>query len=271
MRSATSLDRRLTAIGTEVHELLVLWQHPDSREIVPIGRFAHHGDVYSFSYTRAAALIQDFRPLPGLDDLNGAYVADRIPPVFEQRVMEPGRPDYEHYLHALGLGPLSATPWEQIVYSGGRRAGDTLQFMPLPTVFDGRVHARFLGNGVRHIPDRTRIIGGRSVTVSLAQQEDALCDLMPGATVLVELEHGNEEDPDAAVITAEGVPVGLVPRVLSSSIRELMAGSLVPLTIVRIGDPGSPPHLRLVLSLDMAAPLNFQFDRDGRWEPLAAQ
>lgn len=272
MRSASVLDRRASNLDVpEVRDLLVLWQHPETREIIPIGRFVHDGDTYSFSYTRAAATIDDFRPLPGLDDLRRRYVSDRIPPVFGQRVMEPDRPDYADYLRTLGLNPAHATPWEQIVHSGGTRAGDTLQFMQVPTVAAGRAHARFLANGVRHIPSADRIVGGRTVRVSPEQHEAALLSLAPGDTVLIEAEEGNPMDACAALITTEGIPVGWIPRALSSSIRELMASGQVSATVVRVGAPGTPPHLRLVLDLDVPAPHGFQFDRDGLWESLPAQ
>lgn len=271
MRSASVLDRHASTVVPEVRDLIVLWQHPETREIVPIGRFAHDGETYSFAYTRAAATIDGFRPLPGLDDLRQRFVSNRIPSVFGQRVMEPDRPDYEEYLQTIGLDPAHATPWEQIVNSGGTRAGDTLQFMQVPTVGNGRARARFLVNGVRHVPDTSRTVGGRRVTVSAEQHETALRGLAPGDTVWVEAEEGNPTDACAALITTEGVPVGWVPRALSASMRELIASGPPSATVVRVGEPGTPPHLRLVLDVDTAAPYGFQFDRDGLWEPLHAQ
>jgi hypothetical protein len=272
MRSVGVLDRCASVADVpEVQDLLVLWQHPQTREIIPIGRFAYDGDTYSFTYTRAAAAIEDFRPLPGLDVLRRSYVSNRIPSVFGQRVMEADRPDYAEYLHTLGLDPAHATPWEQIVHSGGTRAGDTLQFMQVPTVNDGRARARFLVNGVRHIPDTGRTVGGRTVNVAPEQHEAALRGLVGGDTVSVDTEEDNHYDACASLIITKGVPVGWVPRALSASIRELMASGPVTATVVRIGEPGTPPHLRLVLDLDVATPFGFQFDRDGLWEPLPAQ
>jgi hypothetical protein len=272
MRSASLLDGHTSATDApQVRDLLVLWQHPETREIVPIGRFAYDGDTYSFTYTRAAATVEDLRPLPGLDVLRRRYSSDRMPPVFGQRVMESDRPDYAEYLHTLGLEPVHATPWEQIVHSGGTRAGDTLQFMQVPTVTDRRARATFLVNGVRHIPNTDRTVGGRMVRVSPDQQEAALSRLVPGDTVLVQAEDGNPKDPCAVLITTEGIPVGWVPRAMSASIRELVASGPVAATVVRVGKSDTPSHLRLVLDLDIPAPHGFQFDRDGLWEPLAAQ
>ena len=55
---------------------------------------------------------------------------------------------------------------------------------------------------------------------------------------------------------------------LSAGVRRLLESGPVSAVVVRIGDPGSPSHLRLVVDLDVAAPSDFQFDIEGRWEPL---
>ena len=270
MRSGTLLDAPAGATGASAgHDLLVLWQHPETREIIPIGRLSHEADRYSFVYTRAAASIQDFRPLPALESLRRRYVNDRLPAVFGQRVMEPDRPDYDEYMHSLGLEPARATPWEQIVYSGGDRAGDTLQFMQVPTVTDGRVRARFLASGVRYIPGPRRVLDGRNVQVSDQAHEAALQTLAPGMTVAAVPEESNPRDSHAVVITHGEVPLGYVPRSLSQSVRELLDGGPVEPVVVRVGEPRTPPHIRLVLDLDVEAPPSFAFDRDGLWEPLA--
>jgi hypothetical protein len=270
MRSADLLDRHVaTAGGPKVRELLVLWQHPDTREIVPIGRFDYNGQTYCFAYTRAAATIDGFRPLPGLGDLHRRYVSPRMPSVFSQRVMAPDRPDYAAYLRTIGLDSEHATPWEQIVYSGGSRAGDTLQFMQLPEVVDGRARARFLVNGIRHVPGEVRTLVGREITVAADQHEAILGNLETGDVLSVVAESSNPKDPSAALILADGVPIGWLPRVLSSSVRELLERGAVGVSVVRLGEPGTPPHLRLVLDLDVAVPDDFVFDRDGLWEPLS--
>lgn len=273
MRSDTLPDRRSPIRSAPaVRDLLVLWQHPDTREITAIGRLAHDSDTYSFAYTRGAASIQGFRPLPGLENLRQRYESQQLPPIFGQRVMEPDRPDYTEYLLTIGLDPATATPWEQIVQSGGARAGDTLQFMQVPTVSDGRARARFLANGVRHIPDRDRTLNGRTLRVSAAQHEAALRSLSPGEALPVTAETDNPEDAHATLVTVDGCsPLGYVPRVLSASIRELMDAADVSLTVARVGAPDAPAHLRLVLDLDLAAPPKFEFDRAGRWVPLSDQ
>jgi len=268
MRSMAVMDRGTPAPERDVNDLLVLWQHPGTREIVPIGRFVREGEAFTFTYTRAAAAVSDFRPLPGMADLHQCYESHQIPAVFSQRVMSPERPDYADYMNTLGLTTALATPWEQIVESGGDRAGDTLQFMPIPTVTGGRAHARFLANGVSHIPEGELALPGRTVRVTRGQQEEALQCLRDGDDVLLEPEFDNPQDPDAILITAGGVPIGWVPRVLSSSLRGLVQIAPCHVRVHRIGSPNAPFHLRLVLDLDVPVPAGFVFDREGRWEGL---
>ena len=270
MRSAAVLDRvEAAASGQDTDDLLVLWQRPSTREIVPIGRFSRTANGYSFVYTRAAAEKRDFRPLLGLPDLHQRYDSQQIPAVFSQRVMSPSRSDYGKYLAMLGLSEQEqVTPWEQIVHSGGRRVGDTLQFMRVPVVRDGRAIACFLANGVRHIPEDVLRLPGRKVRVTREQQEAALEKLRVGDLVLLEPEQGNPEDDHAILVTSGGVPLGWVPRVLSSSLRALVEGGTCHATVHRIGRSDTPYHLRLVLDLDVQVSDDFAFDPEGCWVPL---
>lgn len=257
------------SLDAAVNDLLVLWQHPETRQIHPIGRFSYDGEVFTYSYTRHAHSIPDFRPLPGLALDGVPYQSTRMPTLFQQRTMSPNRPDFGAAMQHLGIALRDATPWEQIVHSGGRRAGDTLQFMELPTVTDGHVHARFLINGIRHIPDgSTRILDGAPIRVSDEEQERALGTLSFGDELDLLPETGNPKDPDAVVIAYSSVPLGWVPRILSTGVRELVEGGQhVRSSVYRIADPSAPPHVRLVVDLEAEASAGFTFDSTGDWEP----
>ena len=258
------------AADRHVTDLLVLWQHPNSREIIPIGRFTWDGGVYEFRYTRAALDISDFRPLPGLNVLTNRYRSNVLPAVFAQRVMRSDRPDYGGYMASLGLDPSLATPWEQIVESGGRREGDTLQFMETPCVREANAHARFFVNGVRHITNgQSCCVAGRTLSVTPDQHLHRFEQLRPGSLVRAEPEENNPEDPQAMVVMSADVPLGWVPRALAPSLQELysIAGHL-PLTVIRVGDPSGPPHLRIVVEMSATVEPGFRFDRAGRWDPI---
>jgi hypothetical protein len=258
-----------SAVDPGVAELLVLWQHPETREIVPIGRLSHDQHGYTYRYTRTAATIQGFRPLPGLGTLEDGVRSATMPAIFRMRVMDAERPDFANYIASLGLNPTTATPWEQIVRSGGNRAGDTLQFMELPVASAGRARARFLTSGVRHVPDHPLHLSTGTVTVSRSEHEAALESLRPGAIVDFVRQMENPHDANATLVTLTGpagTPLGWVPQSLTASIRELLEAAPIHARVLRVNGPESPSHLRLVLDLDVPAPDGFQFDREGRWE-----
>ena len=269
MSSARIADRVDHApVDAAVNDLLVLWQHPESRQIHPIGRFSYDGDVFTFSYTRRAHSIPDFRPLPGLPLDGVPYRSTRMPTLFQQRTMSPSRPDFDTAMLSLGIVPREATPWEQIVHSGGRRAGDTLQFMELPVTVDGHLHTRFLTSGIRHIPDESILtVGSTPVQVSIDEHERALGALNDGDLLTLLPQSNNPKDPDAVILAADGVPLGWVPRILSAGVRTLMeSGVDVRASVQRIAGPAAPPHVRLVVDLEAEAPTDFTFDVAGDWE-----
>ncbi len=269
MRSDTVDAEPRADASSDVRELLVLWQHPETREIIPIGRLTQTEDGFLFRYTRAASEIDGFRPLPGLGPIGTETRSDTLPAIFRLRVMDSERADYGRYIATLGLEPSTATPWEQIVQSGGDRAGDTLQFMEVPRAANGLAHTRFLVNGVRHIHERPRVIHGQEVWTTQEEQEAALAGLMPGDPVQLVPEDSNEHDASATLVSRSGVLLGWVPRVLSPSVRELLEYGPLHATVVRINGPQTPAHLRLVVELRADVPTGFVFDRDGRWEALS--
>lgn len=256
------------AVG--VRDLLVLWQHPETREIIPIGRLAYDGREFTFSYTRAVIDIEHFRPLPGLNGLTTFYRSEFLPSVFANRVMHSSRPDFGEYVRAMGLEPEEATPWEQIVQSGGDRAGDTLQFIPVPTVEASRARARFLVNGVRWVPDHVFTLDRGEVTVTSDEHEDVLRGLRSSMSVDLEPELDNPVDPDATLVTVDGTPLGWVPRALSTDARRLLDLGRVRGTVLRVGSADGPPHLRLAVNVDTPVTPHFAFDRENRWEPISS-
>lgn len=265
-----ALDETVARVApARVRELLVLWQHPEDRRILPVGRLVYDGVTYFFDYTVTAGTIEGFRELPGLGRLGMHFESNVLPTVLRQRVMDAERPDFARYVAELGLNPSTATPWEQIVESGGDRAGDTLQFMELPRVVNGIARARFLANGIRYIAGPQRLIGGRPVRVNDHEVEAAFAALRVGDEVEILPEEGNRVDENATLVTRSGVPLGWVPRFLAPGVRRLLVGGRVFAHVVRVNGPGAPTHLRLVLELETPVPEGFSFDPDGLWEVLS--
>lgn len=260
----------VTRGAADLRRLAVAWQHPDGRAINPIGLLTFDGSRYRFTYIRNARSVADFPRLLGFPDLDRSYEAPRLFPLFAQRVMDAGRPDYSRYLESLGLDPVTATPWEQISRSGGRRRGDTLQLFPVPEVADGHVDCTFLVHGLRYIPDDTRVLGGRPVTVSEQEHEQALSSLERDSLLQLLPEPGNARNPEAIIVaTPTGVPLGYVPDLLVHDLQTLPLEA-VKVSVLRINPVGAPMHTRLLARLQAVASEAVTFFADERWAPLSA-
>lgn len=114
-----------TEFGTATR-LLVTWLQPSTRVRIPVGVLAFDGLLYTFEYLPSVAEIEEFRPLLGFRDFTVTYESDELFPLFLERVLKTSRPDFLHVLKDLKIDPDSATPWEQLVCSGGSSEGDTL-------------------------------------------------------------------------------------------------------------------------------------------------
>lgn len=253
MQSLTYDTKRSSATECAQRNLLVLWQNPVERAYLVVGRLGYDGSEYTFGYTESsvAAFQQGFRGLPGLRDPALRYVSDALFPVFAQRTLDPTRPDYAGYLDSLGLDE-QATPFEQIVHSGGHRAADTLQLIEQPRLEANRLAATFLLNGVRHVPRRPLIFHEGSVEVTGAEHERALASLSPGCGLAYRHESGNEKNPEAIALTSlHGVPLGYVPNVFAGGIHDLIRrGSPIKFSVRAANGPDAPSHLRVVVDFE---------------------
>lgn len=272
MRSAT-LERADVGHASDVPmTLLVLWGDPVSRSIVPVARMDRTEEGFDFGYIKAVDQHPDFRPFLGLDDLDAIVsVSDtNWPGVISQRLMSPHRPDFREYMGSLGLDASSSTPWEQIIRSGGARVGDTLQFMPIPTVDeDGFASAVFFVNGIRHVKSKAVKINGVWREPDDARHEAALRSLRAGSELRLVPESENETDASAQlVVSGRGVPLGYVPQVLSEPLTRLQSrvGRLLSATVARTLDRNHPAHVRLVCEVHCQGADGFSFDPTGAWD-----
>lgn len=79
--------------------LYVTWREPNSRRIFPVGRLLRLADesgTYEFCYVRGAleARERGFAPFIGFGQLDEVVCSRQLPPLFANRVMRTGRPDY---------------------------------------------------------------------------------------------------------------------------------------------------------------------------------
>lgn len=223
--------------------LFLAWQDKAAtRRWFPVGRL----DVdeppshYRFRYTRGAKLATDeagFPPLMDFPDLLRSYEAAELFPLFKNRVIAPGRPDFHDYLQQLDLVG-HADPIEILSVDGGYRATDAFEVFPkIERQTDGWFRCRFFLHGWRHVN-------------AAAQQR--LATVQAGETLGVALEFTNPATQMALQVqTADHFVIGWTPRYL---VRDL-AGSIVKFPggvearVVRTNPAPAPSKQRLLVEL----------------------
>lgn len=145
-----------------VNTLFLAWQdRAETRFWFPVGRLDADIDrrLYRFRYTFGAKRAQEkagFYPLLEFPDLNGDYRSARLFALFQNRVINPSRPDREDYLRGLGLAG-TANPLEILSVNGGKRVTDTYEVFPkLVKDATGRFKCRFLLHGWRYVNKQAR-------------------------------------------------------------------------------------------------------------------
>lgn len=256
----------LTGTRTEqVTELVVLWQQPTTRAMIPVGLLAFDGITYRFEYLPAASSADGFRPLLGFKDLTASYQSHELFPLFHERIMDPSRDDFEYVLEGLRLDPRTATPWEQLVRSGGGSEGDTLQVTPLPRADGDGWACTALASGLRYLQAKTlRTVLGESTLYGEAQFESILGALSPGDPLTVRREIGNHYNPDALVVfTERDELVGYLPdwlaRFIAPALPEGDGWQIA--RVERVNSPAAGWHLRLVVTVTGSEPFELAVER----------
>ncbi len=96
--------------GRSLGRLVVAWQNPEDRRIVPVGMLEHGPDGYRFRYLRRALRTPGFRPFLSFPEWYGDYRSEWLFPLFAQRIQIPqGFPIQTTRSPALAGGLLPAT------------------------------------------------------------------------------------------------------------------------------------------------------------------
>lgn len=148
--------------------LYLSWQAPEAsqarRAWYPIGRLDVTGasgqEQYRFRYTGGAKTAErevGFQPLIAFPKFTRDYKAERLFPLFQNRVMSPKRPDFSNYVSNLDLAPEEADPITMLSVSGGSRVTDNLHVFPkIETDSEGKFSMRFFVHGQRYLNDNSK-------------------------------------------------------------------------------------------------------------------
>jgi hypothetical protein len=240
--------------------LFLAWQAPN-RAWFPVGRLDADvsGHQYRFVYTKGALQAEHsvgFQPLPAFPEFQRTYESSELFPLFQNRVLDPGRKDFAAYLASLDLPPSSVDPIEILAVSGGERQTDNLEVFPrIESRPDGAFRCRFFIHGWRHM--------------SKESQTRAML-LEPGDDLGVSLELTNKAAPVAILLTtADYLFLGWAPRYLVPDLLKAISQKpSVTANVVRVNAADVPANRRVLVELTGTLPPGLQPMSSDEFQPL---
>lgn len=191
-------------------KLYLAWQDNLTRKWTPVGQLTKKGDSYVFAYTAGAKTLETFHGFGRMKDLEKTYVSDRLFPLFSNRILAKGRPEYKKYLEWLGLSETGYDDIEELSRTGGIRATDNLEIFPCPSpTADGMYKASFFCRGLKHLHHENI---KRSSSLEIGEQLYVMKDL------------NNPHDSTALLLRSDQpiTLVGYAPRYYSSEFSKLI-------------------------------------------------
>jgi len=243
--------------------LFLAWQDQDSsRSWFPIGRLDVEPALprYRFRYVRGAKTAEEkagFPPLEDFPSFDRDYRAGELFPLFKNRVMSRGRPDFINHLQQLDLME-SADPIEILSIGGGTRATDSFEVFPkLQRQTDGSFRCRFFLHGWRYLGEANR------------QRLEAL---KPAEKLHVALQLTNPAESLAVQLqTSDYVMIGWAPRYLVPDLAQTIAETRGAYSahVVQLNPVPAPSKQRLLAELRGPWP-NHEPMTTAEFEPLVA-
>ena len=221
--------------------LFLAWQDK-GRQWFPVGRLDTNVErsQYRFRYTAGAQRAQQevgFPPVIDFPKLEEDYRSSELFPLFKNRVMVPGRPDFANYLKTLDLSE-GANPVEILSVDGGYRVTDAFEVFPkIVKAADGSFRCRFFLHGWRHVN---------------SAGQARLANLAPDEKLYVTLELTNPATGLAVQIqTLDYHMIGWAPRYLVKDLTMAMAETPGEYAahVVRVNPLPTPSKQRLLIEL----------------------
>lgn len=232
-----------------INKLIIVWQNPNNRRWVPVGKLSYKDDKYSFQYTEGAKLECEeshFLPFGRMDDLDTKYESDDLFPIFKNRLLQKSRPEYKDYLSWLNLTADDISPFAELARSGGIRATDNLQIFPIPEPENNFYKVTFFSHGIRHLPPGYR---------------ERVQHLNRGNRLYLMKDVQNDHDPSALALRTDDPPeiVGYCPGFFVRDFNTLIdinGADKVDVSVIRV-NLNAPVQFRLLCELDTNWPDEF--------------
>jgi hypothetical protein len=194
-------------------------------------------------------------PLYDFPDFNQNYESSELFPLFKNRVLAPGRPDFQEYLKLLNL-PEYADPVEILSVDGGYRATDSFEVFPkIVRREDGTFLCRFFLHGWKYTNEQAQR------TVESLHAGDTL-------HVAIELTNPAARAP-VQIQTEDRHVIGWAPNYLVTDLLRAIAETPLAYVakVVRVNPAPAPSKQRLLLEFSGRLP-NYEPMTEGEFEPL---
>ncbi len=199
----------------QLQALIVTWRRPSDRAYLPLGRLISglgpDQPEYEFVFLSGVkdALAEGLGPLLAFPDINRVYRSDELFPFFQNRVMQPSRPDYSRFIQSLALEPDHATPMDILIRTGGGRVTDPFEIFECPVRRENLqpYSTHFLAHGLSHLANSSL---------------DRITTLQPNERLYVMHDCQNEYDGRALALRSDDrVIVGYLPGFLLGEALQL--------------------------------------------------
>jgi hypothetical protein len=250
----------------QLQALIVTWRKPSDRAYIPLGRLISglgpDQPEFEFAFLNGVedALSQGLGPLLAFPDITRVYRSDALFPFFQNRVMQPSRPDYSEFVRSLALEPDHATPMDILIRTGGGRVTDPFEIFECPVRNEilQSYKTHFLVHGLSHLSD-----------LSLHR----ISTLEPEQRLYVMHDCQNEYDDRAlALRTDDRVIVGYLPGFLLGEALQLWNQCQdILCQVAKANPPTLPLQQRLLCRLETCWPEEHRPFAGKSFQPLSPE
>lgn len=242
--------------------LFLAWQdNENSKRWFPVGRLDADAEnrQYSFRYTGGARCVAGMigrPPVWDFPELDKAYQSAELFPLFQNRVLNPRRPDFARHLEYMDL-PEYANGLDMLSLNLGARVTDAYEVFPkLARGDDGGFVCRFFLHGGKHTsPAAQARVGG----------------LRPGEELRAAVELNNPLGELALQLQSadDYQMLGWAPRYLAPDLAQAEAPGALEARVVRVNPPPVPSEQRALVELRGRWPENYEPMSGEDYQPLA--
>ena len=218
--------------------IFVALQEQNTRRWAPVARVVKDGDLYRLAYTKGAESI-DFPGFGRMNDLSKEYISTDLFPLLKNRTLPQSRPEYSEYMSWLGLSTEEHDVLDELARSGGIRATDEIELIPMPQQTSNKsFEAYFFARGIRHLPKST------AARVS---------DLHEGDRLFIMRDVQNKQDGNALLLRTDDPIsiVGYAPRYYAHDFGQLASEprtDQVRVTVERL-NPSAPASYKVLCKI----------------------